>query len=275
MNFSELGPRLRDALATERMSLKAFSVAAPITAALQLVSGSSSWWVLLGAAICASLLALASVHWIRGKVKILRAVGIGDWAARFFHIFVVFLAAIPARFAVATATGLPPQDFELSVALITGLLYIPVWFGVVSAILLAVATVQFLYAGFMLLTTKLGQQFVCPLVSVQNTVRTWSIKQSEESGRFIKLTVGTVFLSTLLACAFAVLTISIVNQSVFVRWIAYCADYQPMANYPCLASSQRARLHENGAVSIATPNALDVAIHVEIFNIERCLSEHH
>jgi hypothetical protein len=275
MCISDLSPRLRGALASEKITLKAASVVALITAALYFLTGPDSWSVLLGTAVCLSLFALASFHWIDGKFKALRATGIHSWATRLFHIFVVFLAAIPARFAVAHATGLPPQDFDLSVALLTGLLYVPVWFGVTSAVLLLIATVQFSYSLLLLFVTMPIQQFVIALISEQSAIREWTVKRSEESQRFIKLTFGTIILSALLAGMFGMLTSLVITQSTFVRWIAYCADFQSIPSYPCLTTGERARLHENGAVSIAKPSRMDVDIRVEVLNFEKaCLSEH-
>ena len=270
MNFSELASSLRDTLASERMLLRAFWVAAPVTTTLYFLLGPSSWLLLLGTAVCVSLLVLASAHWIREKVRLLRKRRIATWATVLFRVSVAFIAAIPARHAVALATGLPPQDFELSVALVTGVLYVPVSFGVVWAALVVVAAVQLIFAVLLQFVAQLSN----PLYGFSGSVRAWATRQLEESSRFCQLGFGTLLLSVPLAIIFGLLTILIVNQSPFVRLTAFFADYQSMPNYPCLTTGQRARLHENGVVSIATLNALDVAIRVEVLDAEKCLLEH-
>lgn len=76
----ELFLRLRNALASEQVTLKVVSVFAPVTAALYFLAGPDSWWVLVGTAVCLSLLALASFHWLDATLKVLRTKVIDDWA---------------------------------------------------------------------------------------------------------------------------------------------------------------------------------------------------
>ena len=60
---------------------------------------------------------------------------IGKALITLFHVFVLLLATAFARSIVASSLGLPPQDFDMTVAFISLLSYIPAWSIIISIVL--------------------------------------------------------------------------------------------------------------------------------------------
>jgi hypothetical protein len=148
-----------------------------------------------------------------------------------------------ARSMVATAMGLPPQDFELTVQLCTIVFYIPVWIFLIII-------------------------FVIPLILIFEVRLLWGIivktqfhKTATQFGRFFAL------MSMLLISFYVFIFISKIqeNSPPTVRWIAYLCDYHEAYNYPGIKKGERIRLHENGVISVASIRDKTIQINLRLF----------
>lgn len=230
--------------------------------------GVDSWPTLCATLVFVFFLSLAGIHRLWATFNWLISKKPATWLRNLFHLIVVFIAAIPARNAVAQAIGLPPQDFDLSVTLLVGILYIPTWFAVVGIGLLAVAIGQFFYGGALvgvdwLITPKPCLPGFTPR---PNDQLSRLISCAASGKRHVELAFGTLLIALFFVGLFGTLTQLIVNQTTLVRWVAYKADYQSIPKYPGISADQRVRIHENGVVSIARPVGWDVEI--EVINLD-------
>lgn len=173
------------------------------------------------------------------------AVGFSVWCAPFvakvwahpigkaliavFHLLVLLLATAFARFVVASSLGLPPQDFDMTIGVISIIAYIPAW-SIVISIVLGVGAI------------------ILELVSF--------------GAMFGSRSLGTV--ATFFARMFGALAICFISSSFYdfamknekslhplVKWVAFFCDFQPAPRYPGVAEGERIRLHENGVISVA------------------------
>jgi hypothetical protein len=164
---------------------------------------------------------------------------IGKVAISVGHVIVLLFATVFARFVVASALGLPPQDFELTVSFLAFLLYLPAWSLVVSFIL-GVAAIVFQIWSYL---SKINK-------SVQM--------------------IGHMF-GALAICFFAEYSFDFVfnNEASLhplVRHLAFVADYQPAPEYPGIKPKERIRLHENGIISSARRENGKVLINIRNYD---------
>lgn len=154
---------------------------------------------------------------------------IGKALIAVFHLLVLLLATAFARFVVASSLGLPPQDFDMTVGIISIIAYIPAW-SIVISIVLGVGAIVLELVG-------LGAMFT-------------------------NCSIGTV--APFFARMFGALAICFISSSIYdfamknekslhplVKWVAFFCDFQPAPRYPGVAEGERIRLHENGVISVA------------------------
>ena len=119
-------------------------------------------------------------------------------------------------------------------------LYIPIW-GFFAAALLIVVSL--------------------PLLLIE-CVRTMPFPRTTDSKQRTDNVLGAVALSVVLLVLLSTIVPSPVAKASSVRWLVYTTDYYVLANYPGVRPDERVRLHENGIVSYALPNAGDIEIRV-------------
>lgn len=153
------------------------------------------------------------------------------------HLVILILATAYSRNLVADSLMLPPQDFDLTVSLLTLLLYIPTW-GIVTAAVLAILVLLFYFAS--LVIGAVGKSPTKPLL--------------HSAGVFMLLLFVTGALDTFFAHEKRITPL--------VRLAALFLDYQPAENYPGVKKGERVRLHENGIISVAelTENGVVISI---------------
>ena len=162
------------------------------------------------------------------------------------HAVVAIFVLVPAHSLVAEATGLPPTDFDLTVAACAILFFPLAWCLLVSAV--AGAAAVLLLPG-----------------SIYSTVRAWF--KSESPKRSEMLTSVRPMAALALAFIFAGSASeyerwahSLVKP---VLWFVYHAEYHELKNFPALKPGLRSHVHENGVVSYAKIVEGEVQIHVE------------
>lgn len=156
------------------------------------------------------------------------------------HLFVLLLAAILARNIVASALGLPPQDFDVSVSFIALVFYVPAWSMIVS-ILVGI------FAFFLYLVGLLIGAFNRPF---------------KETAKLFGHAAGALAI-----CIYSSTVFDFANKNEnslhpFVRWVALFGDFQSAEAYPGIGAAERIRLHENGIISVATVENNAVVIQV-------------
>lgn len=156
------------------------------------------------------------------------------------HLFVLLLAATLARNVVASALGLPPQDFEVSVSFITLVFYIPAW-SIVVTILVGI------FALFL--------SVISILISAFN-------HSFKETAKLFGHAVGALAICIYSSSVFEFANKNEKSLHSLVRWVALFGDFQSAEAYPGTGTTERIRLHENGVISAATVENNTVVIRV-------------
>ena len=156
------------------------------------------------------------------------------------HFVVLLFAAAISRNVVSSALGLPPQDFDLTVSLLTLAFYIPVWSLVVS---IAVGVV----ALFLYLTGLLIGIFRRPF---------------SESAKLFGQAAGALAICFYSSTIFGFANSHQESLHPIIKWVALFADYQAAPSYPGINPTERIRFHENGVVSSAAIQDNTVIIRV-------------
>ena len=238
--------------------------------------GPDSWPIILVCGLLAAALALSGALWLEGKVRLLLN---NSWFVAAFHVMIAFVAAVPAREFVSRALQSPAQDFDLAVALMTGVLYVPMWGMVSGASVVVTAILVWLYAyllGVLSATVFDGPvRILVDETRFRNRYRGWVKGVHEHSLRYGVRSAGALFVALLFCFCSAAAFDFIKNQSRLVRLATFFADFQDPGLYPCLlqgknGNDRRVRLLENGVVSVATRNGFDVEIKMHVLDLERC-----
>lgn len=167
------------------------------------------------------------------------------------HLLVGMLAAMLARDLVADALQLPPHDFDLTVAILTLVYYPPLWLTVATAISLLLGILGMLA----MVVLRLPSALLGPLI-------TPSSEGKARSRRLLAHSVAAMALALSCAQLADILHADTKTSGPAARLIAYYVDYHTAAAYPGIPPGEKIRLHENGVVSIARRNRLEVTIEV-------------
>lgn len=145
------------------------------------------------------------------------------------QVICLILATVFARKVVASAIGLPPQDFDIAVSCMVVIFYLPA-LAVLVGFGAGLFTIGFeLYAFFRMVARA-------PVMDVAKAF-------AHMAGALI-----TCFLLTTFSSFFTE------NERVFhplVKRFAFLGDFQPAPLYPGVLPDERIRLHENGVISTA------------------------
>lgn len=156
------------------------------------------------------------------------------------HVFVLLFAAVLSRNVVASALGLPPQDFDITVSLVAIAFYVPAWSLVVSILGGAIAFILYAYG---LLIGLLRRPF-------------------GESAKLFGHSAGALAICFYSGAVFDFSSKHEKSLHPLVKWVALFSDFQNAKLYPGVAANERVRLHENGVVSSASVENNTVVIHV-------------
>lgn len=164
----------------------------------------------------------------------------GKLALAIVHATLLLVSLAIARNLVAAATGLPPQDFDLTVGFVALLCYLPA-LALAATIATGIAAMVFQLLFF---TRSLLRK---PLAAVAMTIGHMT---------------GALALCSLVAQLLQVVELQHHHLYPAVRWIAYYSDYHAVPAYPGIAAGARVRLHENGVISTAVKQRGAVSITV-------------
>jgi hypothetical protein len=148
-------PKWQSLHLTERLYLVAFVVMF-LGFVSSGMSGNISYFkgtVLLAYAACS----LGFVIWIWPWLQKIWRSSVGKLAITLLNGSVLLIDVIYARLLVADALGLPPQDFDMTVAVCAWIFYIPVWLMVVALLAAVMAIIFQLYAFLLMLIDTLVQ----------------------------------------------------------------------------------------------------------------------
>ena len=142
---------------------------------------------------------------------------------------------------VANATGLPPTDFELTVAACAIVFFPFGWANFFSVAVIVIAFFAFFYAAL---------RGIPPKFEMLSFVRL-----------FGALVISAILLQSV--TQFARWAHFLVKP---VLWVAYYTEYHELSKYPKLKAGLRARVHENGVVSYA--QIVDGEVQISIDTIQ-------
>jgi hypothetical protein len=193
---------------------------------------------------------------------------IGKLAITLLHGGILLLSIIPARLLVAEALGLPPQDFDVTVAFCVLLFYPPLWLIVFEVFTLLFAIIRFIAAALCSFTTYFPINVLVLLIAKLFPAGSGPrLFLERDIGKFVWRgfvhiigVMGIVFGITLFWQWYSPATRSL---KPIVRAVAYFADFQQVSLYPGVDVNRRLRLHENGVVSYAEERGWDIVISVE------------
>ncbi|MBO9537351.1 hypothetical protein [Herbaspirillum sp.] len=219
-------------------------------------------WLLFG---CAPLYAAALVTWSIPVIQKFSSSWWGKWIFVVANAFVLIFSTIKAREVVQQALLFPPQYFDLTVALVALLAYIPAVLAV-SMIVIGGLAVPFV---LLWLTAEL---IPMTIASILNSPILLPVYRSHR-GRRARTRVTKLIFS--IAGAISILffsqelegyTTKILNNGAkAIRMFAYRADFQPPGHYPGVPCKGKIRLMDNGVIAIATLADNDVLIERKIF----------
>lgn len=164
---------------------------------------------------------------------------LGRTAVVIAHALALLVSTMLARNQVSTALGLPAQDFDLTVAFLTLLFYLPAWCLVIGAT-----------GVIAMIPVLLG----APALSVLERLTTRACLV------WVAHVVGSIVLTVYAVEAFSRAAKDHRSLHGPIRWIAVLSDFQPMENYEGRLPGVRYRLHENGVISAALACSGEVII---------------
>jgi hypothetical protein len=220
----------------------------------------------------AAMFFLGFVTWLFPVARKVANTFVGKWLSRILHGIFLIIARVVARMVVADAIKLPPQYFDLTVALVALVAYIPVWIG---------ATALFLTIGFICVYPLWAIAKIVPFVA--NSLTLPMMGQSNGLKRMTRkwnMRTNKLYFHVLGILAALYVVFSLIEGWEFVaqhslpgvRWFAYIADFQPAGNYPGVTCDGRIRLLDNGVVEIARIVKYDIEFHKESFKADADVS---
>jgi hypothetical protein len=174
----------------------------------------------------------AATVWKRPAGKVLIAIT---------NVIVLLLATTLSRNVVASALGLPPQDFDIAVSALALFFYIPA-----SSLIVAIG-VGLIGLGLELHALTAGLR----------------------PHRFVEMTKTLAHMMGAFALVYfsaSLFDFVMKNEKLLhpaVKWVALIGDFQPAASYPGVLPNDRIRLHENGVISSARIDRNEVLITIK------------
>jgi hypothetical protein len=183
------------------------------------------------------------------------------WALKWFANAVIAVVVVfMSRLLVGRAIGLPPTDFDFSVAA-----WSIVFFPLAWALLFSVAAVGVVLLPLVVKLAVKGLFSVLLSLLPQRRSRPKNEPELDLCRVF-----GAVSVLVLLALPVSMYERWVYSLTGPVLWFAYYAEYHELENYPKLEPKSRARVHENGVVSYAKMVDGVVTISVDEMKCNAC-----
>jgi hypothetical protein len=199
--------------------------------------------------------ATAFLMWVAPKLRALWKYPMRRFALVALHATILFVAVPIARHFTAVAIGLPPQDFDITVAFVALELYPALWVLTLSLGAMSLSV------GLLLVSmiTSLLSSFHWTAFGRANN---WEQRSHRLGFRAWLHAMGATLVAVGAAMLWGWHANLLLSQPDLIRRVAYLTDYQPAAKYPGVDAGARLRLHENGVVSYAVPNgwAIDIVV---------------
>jgi hypothetical protein len=201
------------------------------------------------------VLGIHFVKWIWPWLRKIWHFTVGKLILTWLHAVVLWLAAVYARKLVAEALGLPPQDFDMTVAACTLIFYIPVWLVLFSLLAGIICVILIVFSFLVSIPSS--------LVLVSMLFPEFIAKQQRRAFRSFTNALGARGAVGAIALVEGQLPAFTKRIEPVIRGIAYVADFQEVSVYPGVDTNRKLRLHENGVVSYAEEHGWDISISVE------------
>ncbi len=203
--------------------------------------------------------------WVVPKLRKAWASSFGKLALTLLHGLVLLLSVILARFLVAEALGLPPQDFDMTVSILTLLLYLPVWILVIAGLTFLFFATALVCVAVLFIADHIVSLAILPL---QLLLPTESREHLSSRRRVLGykglcLVMGVAAVSLMAAHTWDWSFAEIRSLGPLIRLVAYYSDFQEVSLYPGVEVNKRLRLHENGVVSYAERQGWVISISVK------------
>lgn len=180
--------------------------------------------------LCFVLIAIGFAWWLTPFTKKAWSSTPGKTVITVAHIFVLLISTVFSRNLVASATGLPPHDFDLAVSALALIYYIPIWTLIASALILVTGTI--FIAGDML----------------RSSIPIPRSKSANERGAHAS---GATVFAILVVFLIQLLVPSSGTQATLALRLIYATEYFQATKYPGVLPFEHIRLHDNGIVSSA------------------------
>ena len=206
-------------------------------------------WVLASAGFCVWLIRHAINLWRFEASKAL---------VTWVHAAMLLSAYLLSRWCVALNLGLPAKDFDGSVAVMTILCALLVYFAVILVGCMAVAAgclilAPVLESAWLISTFPRGER-LRQYLSDKFGIRFFKQPQSEGKRTGVNLVAhwlgGLCVVGALANLVQPILDFSI-NDTQLTKRVAYYADYHDPKRYPGVTEGQRFVLHDNNVISLA------------------------
>lgn len=192
------------------------------------------------------------------------------------HVAMYFIAIIVSRIVIAKVIGLPPQDFDMTVGVISIFMYVAVLLAfVLVAMFLLIAVLMVVEIPLSMLSVVLNDALFTGLikkiggVKISECISSAKVKMAGGVLKHIYGAIGVLIpIMFLIGFAFSFFYAqpSKFGGASLVKLIAYVADYQYLDNYPGVDGGKKVRLHDNGVVSYAKLDDWRVIITIGKFN---------
>lgn len=172
-----------------------------------------------------------------------------------------------ARNIVADALHLPPQSFDVTVALLSVLLIPVTWSALIIVLILLVSlmlTVAVMFAGLAIFCLQMSSILVAPLESLSNRLRVWCMMLYSYQSTTVAHITGA-FVVALVGCGLVAGYGALVFDRATIRFAAYILDFSISSDYPDVRQGVPMRLLENGVVVYAKRDGMKIGFEVSSF----------
>ncbi len=215
-----------------------------------------------------SLICLGFLIWNNEEIKGFRNSPLSKVGLTLFHALAVILSIIPARLAVANSLQLPPQDFDVSVAIVALAFYMPVCAALAGSLIALLFVTSTVCWSVYFAATRLLRFFL----KVFHALKA-SAAFSDDPIHKTLYKYDLYFAKSI----FGLISISFITMSFWqwslnsvltygasaIRFIAYTSDFHSADAYPGVQKGKRWRLHENGVVSYAERKGWTIELRVD------------
>jgi hypothetical protein len=222
--------------------------------------------------LCVGCCLLAALLYVIGFLLHYRAVIKAIWRRwwRWFtagvfaalHLICYFVSSVCAKGLVADSIGLPVKDFDATVHIFSAVYYLPMAVLLTAFMLylcIFPAMGKALWHAVIVHEIERLWMFLSPVMPHIVPIFNETKKKNEQKDLVaIGDVAGIVFLSFGLFFVWQTTDGQLKRLDHLVRIVAYNYDFLPAEHYPGVGKSERVVFHDEGLISVATPNGSDI-----------------